>query len=188
MRPDSPARATGRTGPDTQHLHPHHMSAIVRHTIDSPVGPLTLAETDGALAELRFGGSISGTPAPTPLLRQAEEELAEYFAGRRRSFTLPLAPQGTPFQRSVWEALQRIPYGETCTYGRIAALVGRPKACRAVGMANHRNPLAIVIPCHRVVGSDGTLTGYAGGLAVKERLLRLEREEPSDGRTNRPRT
>ncbi len=154
----------------------------LRHTIGSPVGPLTLTEVDGALAELRFGGVVSGAPAPSPLLRQAEEELAEYFAGRRRRFTLPVAPQGTPFQRSVWEALQRIPYGATSTYGRIAAHVGRPKACRAVGMANHRNPIAIVIPCHRVVGSDGTLTGYAGGLGVKERLLQLEQQ--GAGRTD----
>lgn len=162
------------------------MSTTVRHTFRSPLGPLTLAETDGALAELRFGGCADETPAPTPLLRRAEVELAEYFAGRRQEFALPLAPQGTPFQQSVWEALQRIPYGETCTYSRIAALIGRPKACRAVGMANHRNPLAIVIPCHRVVGSDGTLTGYAGGLAVKERLLRLEREVAHGTKSDRP--
>ena len=103
------------------------------------------------------------------------EELREYFAGTRRAFTLPLAPAGTPFQQEVWAALREIPYGETRTYGQIAARIGRPKACRAVGMANNRNPIGIVVPCHRVVGASGALVGYAAGLAVKESLLRLER-------------
>lgn len=118
------------------------------------------------------GGDTCCTP--DALLRQAVRELEEYFAGTRRSFTLPLAPAGTPFQQAVWNALRTIPYGETRSYGQIAAQIGRPKACRAVGMANNRNPIAIVVPCHRVVGSTGALVGYAGGLSVKERLLTLE--------------
>jgi methylated-DNA-[protein]-cysteine S-methyltransferase len=109
-----------------------------------------------------------------PVLRQAVEELREYFAGERREFTLPLAPAGTPFQQQVWAALREIPYGATCSYGRIAGRIGRPKACRAVGMANNRNPIAIVVPCHRVVGASGALVGYAAGLEVKEKLLALE--------------
>lgn len=108
------------------------------------------------------------------LLRQAARELAEYFAGTRREFTFPVAPAGTPFQQAVWAALRTIPFGQTRTYGQIAAQIGRPTACRAVGMANNRNPVAIVVPCHRVVGSGGGLTGYAGGLGVKAFLLELE--------------
>ncbi len=145
------------------------------HTIPSPVGPLTLAATDEALVAIRFGGEPDGTPPPTPLLRRAAGELAEYFAGVRRRFTLPLGAEGTPFQAAVWRALGEIPYGETTSYGRIAAAVGRPRASRAAGMANNRNPLPIVVPCHRVVGSDGALVGYAAGLEVKRRLLALER-------------
>ena len=109
------------------------------------------------------------------LLRRAARELEEYFAGERRDFTLPLAPAGTPFQQRVWRALEAIPYGETRTYAQIAAAVGNPRAVRAVGGANHRNPLPVVIPCHRVIGADGSLTGYAGGLERKTLLLGLER-------------
>ena len=102
--------------------------------------------------------------------------MEEYFAGQRKEFSLPLAPKGTEFQLRVWQALLQIPYGETRSYGELAAMVGNPKACRAVGGANHRNPLSILIPCHRVVGTGGSLTGYAGGLSVKEFLLKLESE------------
>lgn len=109
------------------------------------------------------------------LLWQAAAELGEYFAGRRRNFTLPLAPRGTEFQQRVWSELRRIPCGETRTYGEIARAIGQPRACRAVGMANNRNPIAILIPCHRVIGRDGSLTGYAAGLTVKRQLLELER-------------
>lgn len=114
--------------------------------------------------------------AASALLRQAARELREYFAGARRTFDFPLALEGTSFQCAVWEALRGIPFGETRTYAEIARGIGRPKACRAVGMANHRNPAVIVVPCHRVIGSSGALTGFAGGLETKERLLRLERE------------
>ena len=127
----------------------------------------------GAVTEIRFGGSASRTAATT-LEHRVADELLEYFAGTRTEFTVPLSPAGTDFQRAVWRALQRIPYGETRTYGEIAAAVGRPGAARAVGTANHRNPLPVIIPCHRVVGSNGQLCGFGGGLDVKRRLLELE--------------
>lgn len=143
---------------------------------NSPVGPLTLGEEDGALACLLFGRVLPPgfQEGETPLLRRAEEELTEYFQGARQEFCIPLAPKGTPFQRRVWDALRTIPYGETRTYAEIALLTGCPKGFRAVGMANNRNPISILIPCHRVIGSNGSLTGYGGGLAAKEYLLALE--------------
>ncbi len=141
--------------------------------ISSPIGPLTFTG-GGAVTGLFFGDRVQGRPA-SPLLRLAEEQLAEYFAGERRRFDLPLAPAGTEFQRLVWDALLTIPYGHTVTYGQLARQIGRPGASQAVGMANHRNPISILIPCHRVVGSDGSLTGYGGGLDKKRFLLELER-------------
>lgn len=113
--------------------------------------------------------------AAQEILEQAAREIDEYFEGKRRAFTVPTAAAGTPFQQAVWNALKEIPYGETRTYGEIARRIGHPRASRAVGQANNRNPLPIVVPCHRVIGASGALTGYAGGLAVKERLLELER-------------
>ena len=110
----------------------------------------------------------------TALLLEAKRQLEEYFAGLRAAFSLPLAPEGTEFQKIVWRELENIPYGETRTYGQIAEKIGNPKACRAVGGANHHNPVAVMIPCHRVIGKDGSLTGYAGGVDIKETLLRLE--------------
>lgn len=145
--------------------------------VPSPVGPLTLTQEDQALTGLHFGEHPQqGAEGPTPLLEKAARQLEEYFAGQRKEFSLPLAPKGTEFQLRVWQALLQIPYGETRSYGELAAMVGNPKACRAVGGANHRNPLSILIPCHRVVGTGGSLTGYAGGLAIKEFLLKLESE------------
>ena len=142
-------------------------------TIASPVGILTL-ESDGvSVTALRFGDHRKGIPS-CPVLEQAAGELAEYFSGTRREFTVPLSPRGTEFQRLVWGQLCRIPYGATAAYADIAAKLGNPGACRAVGSANNRNPLPIFIPCHRVIGKNGSLTGYAGGLAVKKALLRLE--------------
>ena len=120
----------------------------------------------------------SWQPAPTSppaALRDAERQLAEYFEGARRDFDLPLSAEGTPFQRQVWDELRRIPYGETISYGELARRIGKPTASRAVGAANGRNPIAIVVPCHRVIGTDGTLIGYGGGLPVKQALLALER-------------
>ena len=143
-----------------------------RLTVASPVGPLTLGECGGALVYIRFGDGAGCDR--TPLLERAAAQLEEYFAGCRREFDLPTDAQGTPFQREVWEALRQIPYGRTSTYKEVAAAIGRPAACRAVGMANHRNPLPIIVPCHRVIGSSGALTGYAGGVEVKSKLLALE--------------
>ncbi len=143
---------------------------------ETPVGTMALGEEDGSLVRLY----LPGTPQPrmasreTPLLALARDQLLEYLQGMRRSFSLPLNPAGTPFQRRVWEALQAIPWGETRTYGDIARAVNCPRGFRAVGMANNRNPLPILIPCHRVIGADGSLTGYAGGLELKRRLLELE--------------
>lgn len=138
---------------------------------------LTVAEEDGKLVCLSFGSYRvpDAEERETDLLKAALGQLKEYFDGVRREFDLPLAPRGTDFQRRVWEALREIPYGETRSYKEIALRTGNGKACRAVGMANNRNPLGIVIPCHRVVGSDGRLVGYAGGLDRKRRLLELER-------------
>jgi methylated-DNA-[protein]-cysteine S-methyltransferase len=155
--------------------------SITFTSIDSPVGPLLLAASDDGLHAIEFSRSRHPVPrggdwreGDHRLLREARRQLAEYFAGRRRSFDLPLAPEGTGFQREVWHALATIPYGETVSYAQLAARIGRPKAMRAVGAANGRNPLPIVLPCHRVIGADGSLTGFGGGLDTKRFLLELE--------------
>lgn len=143
---------------------------------DTPLGLMGLEEEDGALVSLR----LPGQPVPriacheTPLLSEGKRQVLEYLAGQRRVFDLPLAPKGTEFYRSVWRALEAIPYGETRSYRDIAQAVGRLKVVRAVGQANHNNPIPIIIPCHRVVGANGSLTGYAGGLDMKKHLIRLE--------------
>ena len=148
--------------------------------MDSPIGLLTLVEEDGAICEVRFGEKCTETVVcETPLLKQAVQELHEYFAGTRKEFAVPLAPKGTPFQQKCWQALLQIPYGETRTYGQQAAMTGNPRACRAVGMGNNHNPLPILIPCHRVIGANGQLTGYAGGMNIKEKLLQIERMNPT---------
>lgn len=141
----------------------------------SPAGLLTLRTEDEKLTAILFGDRRTGLPEDDPLLDQVEAELREYFAGSRKKFALPVHVMGTDFQKKVWAALGEIPYGETTTYGEIAERIGRPGACRAVGAANHANPVPIVIPCHRVIGAGGRLTGYAGGLAVKSYLLELEK-------------
>lgn len=148
--------------------------------VDSPVGPLLLAGDDNALKVISFpSGSKCITPEPDWTARaepfaDASAQLAAYFAGELTEFDLELAPQGTPFQRSVWDELLRIPYGETRSYGELAKSIGRPKASRAVGAANGSNPLSIVVPCHRVIGSTGKLTGFGGGIETKATLLGLE--------------
>ena len=144
------------------------------------IGKIVIMEEAGLVTNLFFldgEPSFSAISEETPVLRQTAAELKEYFSGGRKDFTVPLAPKGTPFQRSVWKALENIPYGETRTYQQIAEEVGKPKAYRAVGMANHNNPIWILIPCHRVVGKDGGLTGYAGGLERKQFLLKLENKK-----------
>ena len=142
--------------------------------IPSPVGTIAITADGDSIAEIRF---TNGPPAPSSdsLLNDAVRQLEEYFARDRRDFNLPLRPVGTPFQSRVWSELTRIPYGETISYGELAARIGDPKASRAVGAANGRNPIPIVIPCHRVIGANGSLTGYGGGMAIKRLLLELER-------------
>jgi methylated-DNA-[protein]-cysteine S-methyltransferase len=150
--------------------------------IDSPVGQLKLVASDKGLAAIlwenedpnrvRFG-PLTETPRH-PILRETERQLGQYFAGQLKAFTVPLDFKGTAFQKSVWAALLTIPFGETRSYSQIARQIGRPKAFRAVGAANGKNPISIIAPCHRVIGSSGALTGFAGGLAAKERLLKLE--------------
>ncbi|MBN1776599.1 MAG: methylated-DNA--[protein]-cysteine S-methyltransferase [Clostridiales bacterium] len=145
-------------------------------TIETPLGNMTLAEADGKLTELRLKARENDgeRKQSTPLLRKAAQELNEYFDGKRKAFSVPLQPSGTAFQQAVWAALQAIPYGETRAYGEIARQLGKPNAARAVGMANNRNPLPVFIPCHRVIGANGKLVGYGGGLRIKEFLLKLE--------------
>lgn len=144
---------------------------------DTPLGRMGLAEEEGAIIRLYLPGE--GVPLlldrETSLLAKAKGQLMEYFAGGRKCFDLPLNHCGTPFRETVWRALTEIPYGRTITYGQLAANIGKPKAVRAVGGANHHNPIPIIIPCHRVIGSDGSLTGYGGGVELKEKLLELER-------------
>lgn len=144
-------------------------------SMDSPIGILTLVGTGESLTSIRFG-AVGCAFNPSPLLLRAVTELREYFAGTRREFDIPIAPEGTDFQRQVWAALCSIPYGETRSYGEIAAQVGNPRAARAVGLANNKNPIPIIVPCHRVIGADGSMTGYAGGLEAKELLLKLEKK------------
>ncbi|MFF0726412.1 methylated-DNA--[protein]-cysteine S-methyltransferase [Streptomyces sp. NPDC004134] len=155
-------------------------------TVDSPVGPLTLVAEDDSLTGLymtdqrhRPADETFGTPADPedPPFAAAAVQLAAYFAGERTDFDLPLHLSGTPFQQRVWEQLRQIPYGETISYGELAERVGNPAASRAVGMANGRNPVGIIVPCHRVVGANGSLTGYGGGIDRKKQLLALERRE-----------
>lgn len=144
-------------------------------TKTTPLGPVSITEEDGAIVGVEFSGGEE-TEIASPLLKKAFEELEEYFAGARRTFDLPLRPRGTPFQRAVWDALLEIPYGQTRSYKDIALAVGRPKAYRAVGMANNRNPISVFIPCHRVIGAGGQLVGYGGGLDKKRYLLDLEKK------------
>lgn len=169
------------------------METLYYELLTSAVGPLFLAASEGGLVALEFDKRLPGQqsirPNPRDLraesqqlrfeqaagkLRTYTKELEEYFAGIRREFTFPIDLRGTEFQLACWRALQQIPYGETRTYADIARAVGRPQGFRAVGMANNRNPVAIVVPCHRVIASDGTLCGYGGGLDVKKKLLQLE--------------
>jgi methylated-DNA-[protein]-cysteine S-methyltransferase len=150
--------------------------------LDTPIGDLLLAGDDDALCLVSFPeGSMRRDPDPDWIYNEkpfasARQQLTEYFAGERREFDLPLKLSGTEFQMNVLQALQQIPYGETTSYGDIAERIGRPKAVRAVGAANGRNPIPIIVPCHRVIGSHGDLTGFGGGLDTKEALLRLEAE------------
>ena len=146
-------------------------------TIETPIGLLTLQADEAAVTAIRFGAD--GAQDASPLLDAAEAQLREYFAGTRRTFDLPLAPRGTDFQLGVWQALRAIPFGETWSYAQLATRIGNASAMRAVGAANGRNPIPIIVPCHRVIGADGSLTGFGGGLPAKMFLLRLEGALPS---------
>ena len=185
--PGAPARVhTGENLCDQQ-IKETAMPSRVHTAMDSPIGPLTLVAEDGALAGLYMTDHRHQPPAETfgepdatalrasAVLKASVTQLEEYFAGERTEFDLPLAMGGTPFQRTVWNALREIRYGETVSYRQLAERIGRPTAIRAVGLANGKNPISIVVPCHRVIGSGGDLTGYGGGLARKRHLLDLER-------------
>ena len=143
---------------------------------NSPIGRLLIAADDGGICEIRLmkSGEAAAEEKGSPLLDQAVHQLGEYFAGRRRSFDLPVSRRGTAFERQVWQALETIPFGETRSYGQLAAQLGRPKAARAVGAACARTPLLIIVPCHRVIASNGALTGFAAGMEAKRLLLALE--------------
>jgi methylated-DNA-[protein]-cysteine S-methyltransferase len=160
------------------------MDTLRTHTvIDSPIGPLTIVATNGVLSGLYMvkqrhlpAEETFGDRDPDAgVFAETARQLKEYFAGQRRVFDLPVAFHGTPFQQRVWAALREIPYGETVSYGRLAEELGRPTAARAVGLANGKNPISVIVPCHRVVGSTGDLTGYGGGLERKRYLLDFER-------------
>jgi len=157
-----------------------------RYVYASPIGPLTLVAEGDALTAILFGVESAVTEfapptiAASPAIAATIAQLDEYFARQRTEFTLPLKPAGTPFQKLVWQELSRIPYGETISYGELARRIGNPSASRAVGLANGKNPLPIVVPCHRVIGANGALTGFGGGIARKEALLALERRSLFD--------
>ncbi len=161
---------------------------ILCRRIDSPIGPLMLAADDAGLRHIEFrdnrhpANRADWHGGDSEILQASEAQLAEYFAGTRTSFDLPLAPQGTAFQLQVWHELARIPFGATISYAQLAQRIGKPEAVRAVGAANGRNPLPIVLPCHRVIGADGALVGFGGGLPTKQFLLRLEGALPEPQR------
>ncbi len=153
------------------------MNRINFWTYNFPIGEISIAEDEKGICEISLNSVYvdnSYIKKETPLIKQAEKELREYFEGTRKVFTVPLSLKGTPFQMKVWEELRKIPYGETLSYGQIAENVGNPKAARAVGMANNKNPIMIIVPCHRVIGKNGKLVGYAGGVDIKEKLLKIE--------------
>lgn len=145
---------------------------------NTSIGQIGIVEQDGCITHVLFSNDLSPDGLKdheTPVLKEAVRQLESYLAGKLREFSLPLAPAGTPFMKQVWDNLCKIPYGKTATYKEIAEKLASPKAARAVGLANNRNPIPIFIPCHRVIGADGSLTGYRGGLDIKKRLLELER-------------
>ena len=148
--------------------------------VENNIERVRVIEEDGAIVAVQFARETAVEEAleykTTPVLQEAKRQLEEYFAGKRTVFDLPLNPTGTVFQKQVWAQLQQIPYGETRSYSQIATAIGNPKASRAVGGANNKNPIGIIVPCHRVIGANGALVGYAGGLDLKEKLLQLERD------------
>ena len=169
----------------TNHDEGDHPMELLELKVESPLGWLRLVSAEGGLVGLYMeehahAPELSASDGRAdPVLREARAQLAAWFAGARTAFDLPLRPRGTPFQLAVWQALREIPFGETSTYAAVAARLGRPRAVRAVGAAVGRNPLSVLVPCHRVVGADGSLTGFAGGLARKRWLLGHERARSS---------
>ena len=151
---------------------------VYRFSYETVLGVVTFVEEGGALLAVTTHRSYEGVEQETALIKEAYQQLSEDLKGERKEFDLPLKLRGTDFQKRVWRALCDIPYGETRSYKQIAEAIGNPKAVRAVGMANNRNPITIVVPCHRVIGADGKLVGYGGGLEMKEFLLRLEKSLP----------
>ena len=145
---------------------------------DTKIGRIGIIDNGKAITKIYFANKneINIEENETELLRETVKQLEEFFEGKRNCFDLPLEPKGTEFQKKVWSALQEIPFGETRSYGEIAKIVGNEKASRAVGMANNKNPIPIIIPCHRVIGANGKLVGYAGGLNIKEKLLKIEKD------------
>ncbi len=160
---------------------PKPSSAKIYGLYDTSIGLLSLSSEKGALTEVLFGNALpaQAIDEKSPVTDRAVEELEEYFAGKRKVFSVPIALKGTPFQKRVWQALLDIAYGQRCSYKDIALKIGSPLAYRAVGMANHNNPISIIVPCHRVVGTNGSLTGYGGGLPLKAMLLNLEQQHVS---------
>ena len=148
------------------------------YTYETVLGSVTFIEEDGALLSISMQATDRGIEQETPLIKDALLQLSEYLRGERKKFDIPFRMRGTEFQIQVWKVLQNIPYGETRSYKQVAEAIGNPKAVRAIGMANNRNPLLIVIPCHRVIGKDGSLVGYGEGIEMKEFLLRLEKSLP----------
>lgn len=148
---------------------------------ETEIGTIGIADNGEAITDLYFGNEMDAhmSICETELIKKAWAQLSEYFSGKRRAFDLPLCFEGTEFQKKVWSALCEIPYGETRSYKQVAEAAGSPKACRAVGMANNRNKISIIAPCHRVIGADGSMVGYGGGLHIKEKLLQLEKENLS---------
>ena len=154
------------------------------YTYKSPVGKLEIKDNGKAITKISFGGEEKNNAcSPSPLIKQAITQLEEYFDGKRQAFDLPISLSGTDFQKKVWKALCEIPYGKTQSYIEIAAKIGNPKAYRAVGTANNKNPIVIVIPCHRVIGKNGDLTGYAGGIDKKLLLIKLEQDNEKNNST-----
>ncbi len=164
------------------------MTASKSHaTLDTPIGAIHLAASAAGLTHAVYPTRDHGRPSgdgtleAAAIIAETSRQLREYFAGRRHDFDLPLAPEGTEFQLATWRALQTIPFGETISYADLAARVGRPRAARAVGAANGANPISVIVPCHRVIGKNGTLTGYAGGVDTKQTLLTLEQRAQAAG-------
>ena len=148
---------------------------MYQYSYDTVIGKIYIAEKDNYICNVSFV-NLNYTPKETPLIKKTYSQLKEYFAGKRKSFDIPISANGTEFQIKVWKELQKIPYGKTATYKEIAENIGNKNASRAVGMANNKNPIAIIIPCHRVIGSNGNLTGYARGINLKKNLLNLEKQ------------